>query len=324
MPKLTLNSKTYTQHEGDSVLTTLLANHVDIPYACQQGLCQSCLIRSPNQTPPPESQKWLQETQRARNFLLACQCHPTEDMELELDPNEQPFLTVSIVSTKPLSDDIIELIIKHPDNFDFHPGQFINLRRHDGLVRSYSIANCKKTDNTLELHIRKLSDGKFSEWAHQSLNTGDTIEMQGPFGDCFYIQSDPEQPLLLIGTGTGLAPLAGILYDALAQGHTGPIHLYHGSRDQAGLYWVEELSKLANTTHNFNYLPCLSGEEASSPFQSGRAHDEALSDFPDLKNHQIYLCGHPNMVKEAQRKAYLAGAPLHRILADAFTASDSK
>jgi len=322
MPKLTLNSTTYTNQAGDTVLDTLLANQVEIPYACQQGSCQSCLIRSPEQAPPEESQKGLKETQRARNFFLACQCHPSEDMALELDSNEQPFVAVNVISITSLNEETIELIIQHPSDFIFHPGQFINLRRQDGIIRSYSIANCKNTDNTLELHVRKLPDGDFSTWASDVLKAGDTIEMQGPFGDCFYIQDDPEQPLLLIGTGTGLAPLAGILQDALAKGHTGPIHLYHGSRDLSGLYRIDELRTLASETSNFHYTPCLSGTSEHGEFKFGRANTEALKDFPELKNHRIYLCGHPSMVKSAQREAYLSGAALHQIFADAFTVNN--
>lgn len=322
MPTLTLNNKTYTNNAGDSVLKTLLDNNVDIPYACQQGICQTCVIRSPEQTPPAASQKGLKDTQRECNYFLACQCQPEEDMVLELDPSSQPFQLVEVASIKPLSADIIECIIKHPSDFDFKPGQFINLRKTDGVVRSYSIANCKTTDNTLELHIRKLPNGDFSTWAFETLNAGDQIELQGPFGDCFYTQDDPTQSLLLIGTGTGLAPLIGIVQDALNAGHTGDIHLYHGSRDLSGLYRVEELTSLAKQTDNFYYSPCVSGEVVEDTlFKTGRAHTEALKNFPTLNNHRIYLCGHPAMVKQTQREAFMAGADLHNIFADAFTVS---
>jgi len=323
MPKLTLNSTTYDNNKDETVLDTLLSNKVDIPYACKQGLCHCCLIRSPNQTPPTGAQKGLTETQCARNFFLACQCHPEEDMQLELDPDEQPFLAVKVISIKPLSSDVIELIIDHPDDFTYHPGQFVNLKNNDGIIRSYSIANCSNGRNTLELHIRKLPNGQFSQWAFNELKAGDSIEMQGPFGDCFYTPNDLEQPLLLIGTGTGLAPLAGILSDALSKGHTGPINLYHGSRELNGLYWVNELTELAEKTSNFHYSPCLSAEHCDPKFQAGRAHEEALKSFPDLKNYRLYLCGHPDMVKDTQRKAYLAGASLQHIYADAFTVNNS-
>ena len=246
MTKLTVGNQSYPVKDGDSVLTTLLSNDINIPYACQQGIYQSCLMRSPKQAPPSDAQIGLSDTQQARHCFLACQCHPTEDMTLEIEASGQDFVPVTVKSIQALSDDVIELVLRHPEDFDYRAGQFINLKRPDGLARSYSIANCKNSDHTLELHIRQLPHGQFSGWAHQALKAGDAIEMQGPFGDCFYVQDDPTQPLLLIGTGTGRAPLAGVLFDALAQGHTGPINLFHGSSEPNGLYWIEKLGELAD------------------------------------------------------------------------------
>lgn len=319
MHKLTLNTSTFDNKEGDTVLDTLLSNGIDIPYACKAGVCQSCLIRSPDQMPPVDAQKGLKKTQQANHFFLACQCHPTKDMTLELDPNEQPFIASEVMRVSLLNNDILELILKHPEGFNFQPGQFINLRNSKGIVRSYSIANAKNTDNTLELHIRKLANGQFSEWVHQQLKVGDAIDFQGPFGDCFYVQDNPLQPLVLIGTGTGLAPLIGIVSEALSKGHQGPIHLYHGSSETDGLYLMDTLKDLAVNQLNFHYTPCLSGSSEHPECINGRVHDIALQSFADLAGHKVYLCGHPEMVKAAQRKAYLAGASLQDIFADAFT-----
>jgi len=319
MPKLTLNNQTYHCDSDETILDALLANKVDISYGCKQGACQSCLICSPNQIPPTEAQKGLKETQQAQNYFLACMCKPTEDMEIVLPSEEARFIESTVVSLKLLNPETIELILEYKDELTFKPGQFINLKRDDGLVRSYSIANLPSAEKHLEFHIRKLPNGGFSEWAHDHLNSGDMVSLQEPAGDCFYISGRPEQSLLLIGTGTGLAPLAGIVRDALKQGHTGDIHLFHGSRDIDGLYWVDEMKTLAEKNDNFNYHPCLSGSDTSSEYKAGRAHMEALKAHPKLQGWRVFLCGHPGMVKEAQKKAYLAGASLKDIYADAFT-----
>ncbi|MEY8193240.1 MAG: 2Fe-2S iron-sulfur cluster-binding protein [Cycloclasticus sp.] len=324
MPKLTLNNQTYLCHAGATVLDTLLTNKVDIAYGCKQGDCQSCLIRSLNQTPPIDAQKGLKETQQAQNYFLACQCKPTEDMELALVTEEARFIESTVVSLKPLNPETIELVLEYKDELTFKPGQFINLKRDDGLVRSYSIANLPSAEKRLEFHIRKLPNGGFSEWAHDHLNSGDVVSLQEPAGDCFYISGKPDQPLLLVGTGTGLAPLAGIVRDALKQGHTGPIHLFHGSRDIAGLYWVDEMKALAENHANVSYHPCLSGSDTPLEYTAGRVHVEALKAHPKLQGWRVFLCGHPDMVKDTQKKAYLAGASLKEIYADAFTVLTKK
>jgi len=324
MPKLTLNNKSYHCESDETVLDALLANNVDIAYGCKQGGCQSCLIRSPDQTPPDEAQNGLKQTQKAQNYFLACMCKPVEDMALEEIGAEGSFIDSTVVSLKALNPDTLELIVEYKGELTFRPGQFINLKREDGLLRSYSIANLPSTEKRLEFHIRKLPNRGFSEWVHDHLSIGDTVSLQEPTGNCFYISGEPEQPLLLIGTGTGLAPLAGILHDALEQGHTGPIHLFHGSRNNEGLYWVDEMEALAGKKENFNYSPCLSGPDVPQGYTAGRAHLEALKALPKLNGWRVFLCGHPEMVKDAQKKAYLAGASLKDIYTDAFTVSTAE
>jgi len=139
----------------------------------------------------------------------------------------------------------------------------------------------------------------------------------------------------LIGTGTGLAPLYGILRDALHSGHRGDIRLYHGSRIPEGLYLGDALSALASEHGNFHYMPCLSGEvgacdtgaggaPANNAIRQGRADAEALKDYPDLTGWQVFICGYPAMVQAAKTAAYLAGASLDAIHADPFEMLDRR
>jgi len=123
---------------------------------------------------------------------------------------------------------------------------------------------------------------------------------------------------LLIGTGTGLAPLAGIIADALAHQHSGLIHLFHGSQYAGGLYLVEAMRQLASQHENVNYTACVSRAPAPEGFAQGRANELALETYPDLKGWRVYLCGHPDMVKITQQRAFLAGAKMRDIYADAF------
>jgi NAD(P)H-flavin reductase len=208
----------------------------------------------------------------------------------------------------------------------YHAGQFVNLRRGDGLVRSYSLASVPRLDDVLELHIKRLGGGQMSNWIYNDLTVGEPLDIQGPNGDCYYIGGQPDRPLLLIGNGSGLAPLYGILRDALADGHVGPIHLYHGSRMAKGLYYGDELLALAQANENFHYNPCLSGDTDEAPpelgAKPGRAEAVALAEHPDLSGWGVYLCGYPPMVQTAKKQAFLAGAALQDILADSFELRD--
>jgi NAD(P)H-flavin reductase/ferredoxin len=317
MHKITLEQETYTCANDENVLDLLLRKNVTIAHGCRQGVCQSCLLRSV-EVPPSEAQKGLKNTMKALNYFLACQCHPEQDMSISF-PTETNFSTEATVLTKePLNRDIICLQLKFDNPIDFRAGQFVNLKKPDGLTRSYSIANIPNSDNILELHIRRLSGGRFSEWVHNELQEGDLIPVSDPRGLCFYTPERRDQGLLLVGTGSGLAPLAGILNDALAQNHSGPIHLFHGSNEVENLYWSDKLQQIAAENENVHYTACVSGEKVPDGYVSGRANEVALKTLSDLKSWRVFLCGHPDMVNSMKTQAFLNGASPGDIYADAF------
>ena len=323
MAKLILDDQSYDCSTKQTVLEALLSQNVVVPYGCRQGICHSCLMRSMDGAPPAEAQPGLKDGQIAQDYFLACQCYPEQDMQICL-PSHNQLIPAIVASKDKLTDEIIRLVLEPDEKLEFHAGQFVNLQREDGLLRSYSIANTPDPSCTLEFHIRKLTDGQFSQWVYNDLTVGDRLEIHSPQGECFYVPGKPEQNLLLIGTGTGLAPLKGIIDDALSHQHSGLIHLFHGSQDESGLYLVDVMQDKADQQENFNYTACVSRPSASTGFTLGRANDIALNTYSDLKGWRVYLCGHPEMVKSTQQKSYLAGAGLQDIYADAFLVGDAQ
>jgi len=207
--------------------------------------------------------------------------------------------------------------------FDYRPGQFVNLLLPDGTLRSYSLASVLDNGGALSFHIAHIPGGAFSGWVKDGAVPGDTVEIQGPMGACFYTDEDPGQPLLLAATGTGLAPLYGIARDALRQGHRGPIHLFHGSLDAEGLYLVDELRELAVANPSLSYTPCVLNGPAPAGVIEGNLETLVLDRHADLAGFRVFLCGHPDFVKAMQRRVFLAGASLNAIFADAFLPSQA-
>ena len=321
MYTLTIDNKNYACQTGETVLDTLLRENINLSYACKKGTCHSCMVRGVEVTPPPSAQSGLKNTLKKQNYFLACQCYPEQDMAIKLPDQSEFYRMGTVVVNTLLNRNTILLIIAFEDAFEFNAGQFVNLQKSDGLTRSYSIANIPQQSNTLEFHVRRLPGGKFSAWLHDDVRVGDSIAVSEPRGHCFYLPERHEQGLLLVGTGTGLAPLAGILTDALSHGHTGPIHLFHGSRDFEDLYRIDEMCRLAEQYKNFHYSPCLSGTFVPDGFTAGRVNDIALSRFSDLKDWRIFLCGHPDMVNQMKMQSFLKGASMADIYADAFLLS---
>jgi len=315
----------YELEDGQSVLDGLTSHGLYIPFSCRSGVCQTCLMRTTGGTPPEKSQQGLKDSLKLQNYFLACICHPTKDIEVALpdDKDVQAVIPATVKNLTLLNTEIMHVALECHTPLNYRAGQFINLFQNQRLGRSYSLASLPHEDEYLHLHVRRLPQGRVSGWIHEELRPGQTVGIRGPGGDCFYTPGDAEQGMVLIGTGSGLAPLYGIIRDALSQGHSGPIHLFHGSRDLTGLYLTEQLRDLVRQYSNFNYIPCLSGENVPDGFATGRAHDVAFQQIPNLKNWRLFLCGHPEMVQVAKRKAFLAGASMKHIYADAFNVSQS-
>ncbi|MEQ1531607.1 MAG: FAD-binding oxidoreductase [Methylococcales bacterium] len=320
MTKITFGETSLQCQPEETLLEALLRENMRIPNGCRQGVCQSCLMRSLDNSPPVSAQLGLKDTLQAQHYFLACLCKPHQDMSVVLPDSQNSLFAANVIKKERLNQEIVRLVLQSNSKLNFFAGQFINLQRpEDGLTRSYSIANVPQQENLLELHIRRLANGVFSTWVHDDLQLGMTVTISEAQGSCHYLPGKAEQPMLLIGTGSGLAPLVGIIHDALRQGHQGPIHLYHGSSHADGLYLVDKMRDMVDEFANFHYTPCVSAATADGPdYLKGRAHDVALQNNPDLKGWRVYLCGHPDMVSQTKKMAYLKGASLKDIYADAF------
>lgn len=319
MTRITFDNQTFETQTDETVLQTLLRNNQQIPYGCKAGACQCCLMQSLDNAPPLSSQIGLKESQQKQNYFLPCICTAENDMNVVLPNTQTAWFESEVIEKRALSNNVILLKVKSTEPLAFFAGQFVNLR-YGELIRSYSIANIPNSNHELVFHIRVLPNGKFSRFVADELQIGMPLEFSHAQGLCHYVDGQSEQPLLLIGTGTGLAPLYGILCDALENHkHQGEIHLFHGSRDESGLYFENELRELEKRHANFHYTPCVSAEGNDEKYTQGRVNQIALQQFPKLEGWRVYLCGQPEMVLQTKRLAYLQGASLQQIYADAFS-----
>ncbi len=321
MAKIRFDGHSYACGAQQSVLDVLTAHGASVPSSCRNGICQTCLLQAVEGVPPHASQHGLKDTLKQQNYFLACACYPESDLSVALPDQIQTRIKATVRGIDALNSDIVRVRLSCPVAFDYRPGQYTNLFRDATLLRSYSLASVPGSDADLHLHVRRLSQGRVSNWIHDELRAGDELDISTAMGDCFYVPGDNEQGLLLIGTGCGLAPLYGILRDALQRGHRGSIKLYHGSSSVQELYLVDELRELAAQHDNFVYTPCVSGADVPPGFAPGRATHVALADTPELTGWRAYLCGHPDMVATTKKQVFLAGASMRDIYADSFVLS---
>ncbi len=318
MAEIKYEGRTYSCREGESILDACLRQGVNLPFSCRNGVCHACLQRAVAGELPPGSQKGLKASLVAKHYFLPCVCRPTQDLEFAPPADEDLYFPAQLVSKEPLSRDVVRVLLEPSLDLKYRSGQFINLRRPDGVARSYSLASVPGQDYYLEVHVKRMKGGAMSNWLIDELEVGSEIEIQGPNGTCFYAPQSLEQKLLLVGTGSGLAPLIGIVRMALASGHCGEIQLYHGSSSGEGLYLRNELRALAERHANFHYTPCISRGVAVGDYRAGRADVVAFAAHPDLAGWCVHLAGNPGMVEAATARAVKAGARRGEIFADAF------
>lgn len=319
MPIVTYKGRAHEVGEGQTVLDALLAGGEAIPHACRAGACGACIVRATAGEIPAEAQVGLRETWKARGCFYSCQCRPRGDLAAE-PLGDGMRATGRIEARSALSGSVARVLVRLDAAFEAIAGQYVTLHRA-GVARSFSIA-ARHGDRTIELHVRRVAGGKLSPYLCDEAQAGDEVVVQGPLGDCVYVPGRPEQPLLLAGTGTGLAPLWGVLHDALAAGHTGLIHVFHGGVEPSGLYLVDELRALAASRPNVRYVPVVLRDPAPG-MEEGPIDAVVARRLPRTTGMRAFVCGAPEVVQILKKKIFLAGAALRDILADAFVPAAS-
>jgi CDP-4-dehydro-6-deoxyglucose reductase, E3 len=316
MASVRFEGHSYALLEGESVLDGLLRQGLKLNHSCKAGVCGSCVMKASAGLLPERAQAGLKDSWKARGYFLACSCVPESDLELSA-PGDDLRFTATIHSTSMLSGDVLRARLRSDQPIDFRAGQYVTIVRADGLARSYSIASLPE-EGELEFHIRRIPQGQMSGWFHDTARPGDRVTLIGPSGECFYVAGREEQPLLLAGTGTGLAPLYGIVRDSIARGHRGPIRVFHGALHPGGLYLVDELRELSRRHAQVEYTPAvLRGDEGQGVVVG--ALDRVTADrIPNLSGWRGFVCGDPGLVQALKMKLFLAGMASRDIYADAF------
>lgn len=300
--------------DGESVLDSLIRNGHDIPSGCRAGVCQACIMVVDAGDIPAPAQKGLSAAQIALNQFLSCQCKPAQPVAVRRASMAATRVEGTVVEKCWLNEQVLRLRLEA--TLDYIPGQYVTLWKDSRVARSYSLASHPDQDDFLEVHIKHIPGGKFSSWASGELGVGDSLGIQGPLGQCIYTAT-AGQPLLLAAIGTGLAPIYGILRDALAKGHSGPIDLVAGASSTAGFYLVDELQQLAEAHPGLNVH--FVAQQADPGFAvEADIYQYCKQAWPDMKGVRVLLCGADSFVRKMRKQCFLGGASMADISADVF------
>lgn len=315
---------------GESVLDAALRQGIILPYSCRTGSCATCKGRvvSGEVDYGEYQEQALPPAEREQGYALLCQAQPLTNLEVEArevalsEEIEIKLLPCRVVAMTLVADDVMELQVKLPQNQRFHylPGQYIDLLMRDGRRRSFSIANPPGEEGILELHVRRVPDGYFTNYIFEGMKERDLLRFQGPLGTFFLRDGDEDRPLIFVAGGTGFAPIKAILEQAFAEEIRRPMHLFWGARTQHDLYMRELVESWQLRHDNFTFTPVLSepGDDEQWAGDTGWVHEAVTLYYPDLSGYQVYASGPPPMI-EALKKSFAGhGLPDDQLFYDSF------
>jgi len=316
--------------EDETILEAALRQGFSLPYGCRNGACGSCKgkVLSGELDYGTHSATALKDEEKAQGRALFCRARPLTDLTIEA--KEIGAARDIVVKTLPCrveqlekrADDVMVMKIKLPANerLQFLAGQYIDFQLKDGKTRSYSLANPPHDDALLELHVRHVPGGLFTDTVFSTLKARDILRLKGPLGS-FFIREDSDKPMIFIAGGTGFAPIKGMLEHAFAEHTDREMVLYWGVRALKDLYMAELPRQWQAEQPNFSFIPVLSNPQPVDHWQgrTGFVHEAVLADFADLSGYQVYACGAPVMVDSA-REAFTRtrGLPEDEFFADSF------
>lgn len=325
-----ISNVTFTVNEGETVLSAALRQGVMLPYSCKNGTCGSCKgqVESGDVHYPFHPPMALSKDEVAQGKALFCQASPTDDLvirarEIEAVRDIQVRkMPARVIEKTLMAPDVMRLSLKLPSaqRLQFLAGQYLEILVPEDKRRAFSIASPPQSEDVVELHVRRVDGGGFTSWVFDELKVRDILRLEAPLGTFFVRNDDPGRPLLMVGGGTGFAPLKSMIEDLLSHGDKRPLHLFWGAATQAELYLHEQVQRWESGHAHIRYTSVLteSDDAAGSDSFTGLVHEAVLDTYPDLSAYDIYISGPPAMV-ETGRIAFLEhGAEKRRIFFDSF------
>ena len=334
---LKTSGKQFTVNQDETVLEAALRQNINLPYGCKNGACGSCKgkVLEGQVTHGQHSESAMSRADETGGATLFCCAHPQSDLLIEAREVQgagdiairKVPCRVNAISRHGSDVAILKLQLPASERFQFLAGQYLEFLLKDGQRRAYSIANAPEQEGPLELHIRHLPGGLFTDFVFAAkdpaLKEKDILRFEGPLGS-FFLREDSKKPIIFVAAGTGFAPIKSIIEQMQAKKIQRPISLYWGGRRPSDLYMNSLCEAWAQDLPDFKYIPVISDAlpEDAWDGRSGFVHEAVMTDHPNLKDFQVYACGAPVMVNAARQDfSSQCHLPEEEFFADSFTSA---
>lgn len=326
----------FSAETNETILMASIRQGIGMPYGCKDGACGSCKCKKISGTVVhgTHQSKALSDAEEAAGMVLTCCATPQSDVVLEsrqvTEIGAIPIkkMPVRVTTIQRKSEDVVVLQLQLPanDQFTFRAGQYIEFILRDGSRRSYSMANAPHNTGSMELHIRHMPGGKFTDHVFGAMKEKEILRLEGPQGS-FFLREDSHKPMIFLASGTGFAPIKALLEHMQHKAMDRPVTLYWGGRRPADLYMNDWVIAMTENMPKLRYVPVVSDALSEDGWngRTGFVHRAVLEDYADLSGHQVYACGAPIVVDSARRDfEALAQLPAEEFYADAFTSAADK
>ncbi|MDQ6618125.1 MAG: CDP-6-deoxy-delta-3,4-glucoseen reductase [Pseudomonadota bacterium] len=320
---------TFSCAEGATLLDAAMAADLMLPYGCRGGACGTCKgrILSGEVDFGPHQPATLTDDEKRRGFALFCCAVPRTDLVIEVKELKRlgdiavKRLPCRIESIDKPAPDVAIVKLKLPANerLQYLAGQYIDILLKDGRRRSFSLANPPHDDALLELHVRHIPAGAFTDPLFTQYRGREILRLEGPLG-AFYLREQSDKPILFVAAGTGFAPIKAMIEHAFHRHETREMVLYWGVRSLRDLYLPHLPGEWQISYPNFTFIPVLSEPKVEDawPGRTGFVHQAVLDDFADLSGYAVYACGAPVMIDVARRTFMERALPESEFYADSF------
>ncbi|MGC1328771.1 iron-sulfur-binding ferredoxin reductase [Pseudomonas sp.] len=308
MPEITAGQRHWSVPTGQNLLDALNAQGLNVPYSCRAGSCHACLVHCVRGEPHDRNPDALAPDKRAEGWRLACQCEVVADLQVEVFDPATDGLPAKVQACHWLSPNVLRLRLEPQRSLRYQAGQHLVLWAASGVARPYSLASLPQEDRFLEFHIDCRQPGAFVDQA-RLMKVGDTVRLGELRGGALHYDPDwQDQPLWLLAAGTGLAPLYGVLREALRQDHHGAIRVLHLAHDAAEHYLREPLAEMA-AAHPALQVQLLTAADLAQALGGLRVSSRQT---------RALMCGSPASVEAFSKRLFMAGVPRSQLLADVF------
>ena len=327
--RIETTGQTFVINPGETIIQGAQRQGISLPYGCQNGQCGSCIgtLVEGKVTYPDGEPEALAASSGDRHTAVFCQAVPESDLTIRIriaesiDAPPVAEIPCRAQNLERLSHDVMRVLLKIPESesFIFLAGQYIEFILKDGRHRAFSIANAPHNNEFLELHIRYISGGSFTGHVFDDMRDKEMLRMQGPLGS-FYLRENSDRPIIMMGGGTGFAPLKGMLEHMFHAGITRPVHLFWGARSKQDLYLHDLPLKWQEEHDHFKYTPVLSHPfpEDQWTAEASLVTDAVVATYSDLSSYDIYMSGAPAMIDAATPLFVNHQADLNSMYSDAF------